>query len=73
MSGLRPAASVELQDAGWAELDQVMEVMNAAFDPRFGEAWTRAQCAGILPMRGVKTSSLYFASIHVNCQPVSPA
>lgn len=54
MSGLRPAASVELQDAGWAELDQVMEVMTAAFDPRFGEAWTRAQCAGILPMRGVK-------------------
>jgi ribosomal-protein-alanine N-acetyltransferase len=30
-----------------------MAVMNAAFDRRFGEAWTRAQCAGILPMAGV--------------------
>ena len=29
------------------------EVMNAAFDDRFGEAWTRSQCAGILPMPGV--------------------
>ena len=25
---------------------------DAAFDPRFGEAWTRSQCAGILPMTG---------------------
>lgn len=31
-----------------------MQVMNAAFDDRFGEAWTRSQCAGILPMPGVK-------------------
>ena len=35
------------------ELDEVMTVMLAAFDRRFGEAWTRAQCAGILPMVGV--------------------
>ena len=38
----------------WDELDAVMEVMGSAFDPRFGEAWTRAQCAGILPMFGVR-------------------
>jgi ribosomal-protein-alanine N-acetyltransferase len=31
-----------------------MEVMHCAFDPNFGEAWTRAQCAGILPMSGVR-------------------
>lgn len=43
----------EIHRAGWAELDQVMEVMRSAFDPSFGEAWTRAQCAGILPMPGV--------------------
>ena len=36
-----------------AELDEVMVVMEAAFGERFGEAWTRSQCAGILPMRGV--------------------
>ena len=36
------------------DLDSVIQVMNAAFDERFGEAWTRSQCAGILPMPGVK-------------------
>lgn len=35
------------------DLDAVMEVMEAAFGDRFGEAWTRSQCAGILPMAGV--------------------
>jgi|SRR5437868_7113003 ribosomal-protein-alanine N-acetyltransferase len=35
------------------DLDAVMEVMEAAFGTQFGEAWTRSQCAGILPMAGV--------------------
>ena len=35
------------------DLDEVMGVMDAAFGSRFGEAWTRSQCAGILPMAGV--------------------
>jgi ribosomal-protein-alanine N-acetyltransferase len=35
------------------DMDSVMEIMNAAFDPTYGEAWTRSQCAGILPMAGV--------------------
>jgi ribosomal-protein-alanine N-acetyltransferase len=50
------ASSAELQLAtgGSSELDSVIEVMNSAFDERFGEAWTRSQCAGILPMPGVK-------------------
>jgi ribosomal-protein-alanine N-acetyltransferase len=30
-----------------------MDVMETAFGDRFGEAWTRSQCAGILPMAGV--------------------
>lgn len=34
-------------------LDDVLRVMNAAFGDRYGEAWTRSQCAGILPMTGV--------------------
>jgi ribosomal-protein-alanine N-acetyltransferase len=42
-----------IERAGGDELDEVMAVMSTAFDPRFGEAWTRAQCAGILPMAGV--------------------
>ena len=50
------ASSAELliADGGSADLDSVVEVMDAAFDDRFGEAWTRSQCAGILPMPGVK-------------------
>ena len=35
------------------DLDAVMKVMKAAFGDRYGEAWTRSQCAGILPMTGV--------------------
>jgi [ribosomal protein S18]-alanine N-acetyltransferase len=35
------------------DLDAVMEVMTGAFGDRYGEAWTRSQCAGILPMTGV--------------------
>jgi ribosomal-protein-alanine N-acetyltransferase len=35
------------------DLDAVMEIMDSAFGRRFGEAWTRSQLAGILPMAGV--------------------
>jgi ribosomal-protein-alanine N-acetyltransferase len=35
------------------DLDSVMAVMDNAFGRRFGEAWTRSQLAGILPMGGV--------------------
>jgi [ribosomal protein S18]-alanine N-acetyltransferase len=35
------------------DLDSVMTVMEQAFGTSFGEAWTRSQCAGILPMSGV--------------------
>ena len=31
-----------------------MTVMTGAFQPCFGEGWTRSQCAGILPMAGVQ-------------------
>jgi len=53
MSSLHPPPSLVLQQVGGSELDPVMAVMDEAFDQRFGEAWTRAQCAGILPMHGV--------------------
>jgi ribosomal-protein-alanine N-acetyltransferase len=44
---------VRLRSGNSGDLDEVMEVMDAAFGKRFGEAWTRSQCAGILPMSGV--------------------
>jgi ribosomal-protein-alanine N-acetyltransferase len=35
------------------QIDAVMKVMDAAFGDKFGEAWTRSQLSGILPMAGV--------------------
>ena len=48
------SAELQLATGGSSDLDSVIQVMNSAFDERFGEAWTRSQCAGILPMPGVK-------------------
>ena len=44
---------IALGPGGIADLDAVMTVMDDSFDPRFGEAWTASQCAGLLPMPGV--------------------
>ncbi|MGI8931706.1 MAG: ribosomal protein S18-alanine N-acetyltransferase [Sphingomicrobium sp.] len=50
----RPAANaLRLRAGDINDLDAVMSVMTTAFRPRFGEGWTRSQCAGILPMAGV--------------------
>ena len=46
-------ALFRLTPGGSSDLDDVMAVMTSAFHQRFGEAWTRSQCAGILPMSGV--------------------
>ncbi|MFL6720285.1 MAG: GNAT family N-acetyltransferase [Sphingomonas sp.] len=50
-------ATVEQQvriDAGSSEdIDSVMTIMGQAFGRRYGEAWTRSQLGGILPMGGV--------------------
>jgi ribosomal-protein-alanine N-acetyltransferase len=45
--------SINLLHIDSDRLDDVMAVMVTAFDPGFGEAWTRSQCAGILAMAGV--------------------
>ena len=45
---------ISLIDGSASDLDRVMQVMSSAFSDRFGEAWTRSQCAGILPMDGVR-------------------
>ena len=47
------APAILLGPGGIADLDAVMNVMDDSFDPRFGEAWTASQCAGLLPMPGV--------------------
>ena len=62
----REPATVTLRSGSANDLDGVMSIMNHAFDPAFGEAWTRAQCAGILPMPGVR---LTIAEDH-NGEPV---
>jgi len=36
------------------DLAAIMPVMNAAFDPRFGEGWTSAQCLALLAMPGAR-------------------
>ena len=43
-----------LRNGGSDDLDAVMGIMDSAFQPCFGERWTRSQCAGILPMNGVR-------------------
>ncbi|WBO21866.1 GNAT family N-acetyltransferase [Sphingomonas abietis] len=52
MSSL-PSTRLDLVVGSTADLDEVMVTMQAAFDPSFGEAWTRSQCSGILSLAGV--------------------
>lgn len=44
---------VKIETGSSEDMDAVMTVMDQAFGDRFGEAWTRSQLAGILPMGGV--------------------
>ena len=53
MSSAAEAIRVRLAPGDSADLDAVMDVMASAFDRRFGEGWTRSQCAGIMPLSGV--------------------
>ena len=55
-------AQVRIESGGHRDLDAVIAIMDLAFDDRFGEAWTRSQCAGILPMPGVALSMARTAS-----------
>ena len=54
MSSAFPAVlPVHLHVGTAGDLDGLLEVMITAFDPGFGEGWSRSQCAGILPLSGV--------------------
>jgi ribosomal-protein-alanine N-acetyltransferase len=48
-----PTEAVRLVPGNSTDLTGVMAIMTSAFSPSYGEAWTRSQCAGILPMTGV--------------------
>lgn len=48
---LAPEFTVAAADA--RDLGDVMRLMADAFDPAWGEAWTRGQCLGILGLPGV--------------------
>jgi len=61
-----PTEAIRLVPGTSTDLAGVMTIMTAAFSPRFGEAWTRSQCAGILPMSGV---SLMLARDREGAQP----
>ncbi len=45
---------IRIEHGNADDLDSVMAVMIAAFPDCYGEAWTRSQCAGILPLTGVR-------------------
>ena len=43
----------ELRAGGPQDLAAVNAIMQEAFDPRYGEGWTSAQCMGMLSLPGV--------------------
>ena len=45
--------ALTLRIAGARDIAAVDALMADAFDPRFGEAWTRGQCLGVLALPGV--------------------
>ena len=49
----RPASTLDLVAGGPADMSVVERLMQAAFDPRYGEAWTPSQCLGVLALPGV--------------------
>ena len=53
MASPAPSPQFTLEPATSADLDEVMRIMGDAFGDGFGEAWTRSQLSGILPMPGV--------------------
>lgn len=43
----------ELRAGGVQDLPAVNLIMQDAFDPRYGEAWTKSQCMGMMSLPGV--------------------
>jgi len=49
-----PTRTLDLRGGNARDAALVEALMGAAFDPRYGEAWTRNQCLGVLAMPGVR-------------------
>lgn len=49
----RMPAIIELRPGNAGDVPLIDRIMAAAFDPRFGEAWTQSQCIGMLTLPGV--------------------
>lgn len=45
--------AIVIDEVGVAALDAVMEIMNGAFDPGYGEAWNEPQTLSMLTLPGV--------------------
>lgn len=45
-------SAIVIEEVGLDGLDPVMAVMNSAFDPGYGEAWTEPQLMGMMGMPG---------------------
>jgi ribosomal-protein-alanine N-acetyltransferase len=48
--------SILLRPGDARDIGTVEALMLSAFDPRFGEAWTRNQCLGVMAMPGVRVT-----------------
>lgn len=46
------SALIDIAHADFRCVEDIMPVMDAAFDPAFGEAWTSGQCLGMLSITG---------------------
>jgi len=44
---------IALRPGSTADLTAIAAIMQAAFDARYGEAWTASQCTGVMAMPGV--------------------
>lgn len=45
---------ITVRQAGLSDLPAVTKIMQAAFDARYGEAWTARQCEGVLSLPGAQ-------------------
>jgi [ribosomal protein S18]-alanine N-acetyltransferase len=57
---MSPDPNFEIRRAGATDLASVMLIMSEAFNPKYGEAWSAAQCESMLSLPG---SSLLLAYI----------
>lgn len=46
------SGQIEIRCEDASAVEAIMPVMHSAFDPAFGEAWTAAQCIGMLTIPG---------------------